>query len=140
VDRTFVYSGPAAVGSPSAFGRVRLVDKLDAGALKPYGRALLPLSLTRSANYPWLYGTVCISPTIAGSVAKLEGKLLDAGGKVRKTSAGSKKALDGGFTLWTGSWEMFDLPPGAYTLELAATDKAGAVITSRAEKVLHGNP
>jgi hypothetical protein len=140
VDRTFVYSSPAAVGSPSAFGRVQLVDKIDPGALKPYGRVLLPLSLTRSANYPWLYGTVCISPTIEGSVAKLEGKLLDAGGKVRKTSAGSKRTLDGGFTLWTGSWEMFDLPPGIYTLELVATDKAGAVITSRAEKVLHGNP
>jgi hypothetical protein len=140
VDRTFVYSSPAAVSSPSAFGRVRLVDRIDAGALKSVGRALLPLSLTRSANYPWLYGTVCISPTIEGSLAKLEGRLLDAGGKVRKTSAGSKKTLDGGFTLWTDSWEMFDLPPGVYTLELVATDKAGAVITSRAEKVLHGGP
>jgi hypothetical protein len=140
VDRTFVYSSPAAVGSPSAFGRVQLVDKIGPGALKPYGRVLLPLSLTKSANYPWLYGTVCISPIIEGAVAKLEGKLLDASGKVRKTSAGSKRTLDGGFTLWTGSWEMFDLPPGVYTLELVATDKAGAVITSRAEKVLHGDP
>ncbi len=140
VDRTFVYSGPAAVGSPSAFGRVQLVDKIDASALKPFGRALLPLSLTKSANYAWLYGTVCVSPTIEGSLAKLEGKLLDAGGKVRKTSTGSKKTLDGGFTLWTGNWEMFDLPPGIYTLELVATDKTGAVITSRTEKVLHGNP
>jgi hypothetical protein len=139
-DRTFVYSGPAAVGSPSAFGRVQLVDKIDASALKPFGRALLPLSLTRSTNYAWLYGTVCVSPTIEGSVAKLEGKLVDAAGKVRKTSTGSKKILDGGFTLWTGSWEMFDLPPGTYTLELVATDKAGGVITSRTEKVLHGNP
>ena len=74
-----------------------------------------------------------------GSVAKLEGKLLDADGKVRKTSAGSKKSQEG-FLLWTGSWELFDLPPGVYTLELVATDKAGAVITSRTEKVLHGNP
>jgi hypothetical protein len=139
VDRTFVYSSPAAVGSPSAFGRVQLTDRIDTGALKPLGRALLPLSLTRSTNYAWLYGTACISPTIAGSVAKLEGKLLDAGGKVRKTSTGSKKTLEGGFTLWTGSWEMFDLPPGVYTLELVATDKKGAVVTSRAEKVLHGN-
>ena len=81
-----------------------------------------------------------MSPTIAGSVAKLEGKLLDAGGKVRKTSVGSTKALDGGFLLWTGSWEMFDLPPDTNTLELVATDKAGGVITARAEKVLHGNP
>jgi hypothetical protein len=139
-DRTFVYSSPAAVGSPSAFGRVQLVDRIDAKALKPLGRALLPLSLTKSANYPWLYGTVCVSPTIETSMAKLEGKLVDAGGKVRKTSTGSKTTLEGGFTLWTGSWEMFDLPPGVYTLELVATDRAGAVITSRTEKVLHGNP
>ena len=140
VDRTFVYSGPAAVESPSAFGRVQLVDKIDASALKSLGRALLPLSLTKSANYAWLYGTVCVSPTIEGSVAKLEGKLVDDAGKVRKTSTGSRKNLDGGFTLWTGSWEMFDLPPGVYTLEVVASDKTGAVITSRTEKVLHGNP
>src|SRR4029077_4222432 len=69
VDRTFVYSGPAAVGSPSAFGRVKLVDKIDAKTLKPFGRVLLPLSLTRSTNYPWLYGAVCVSPTIEGLVA-----------------------------------------------------------------------
>ena len=81
-----------------------------------------------------------MSPTIEASVAKLEGKLVDAGGKVRKTSTGTKKKLEGGFTLWNGSWEMFDLPPGVYTLELTATDKAGVVITSRTEKVLHGNP
>jgi hypothetical protein len=139
VDRTFVYSGPAAVGSPSAFGRVQLVDKIEASALKPLGRALLPLSLAKSANYAWLYGTVGISPSIEGLVAKLDGKLVDGGGKVRKTSNGSKKSPEG-FTLWTGSWEMFDLPPGVYTLELTATDKTGAVITSRTEKVLHGNP
>jgi hypothetical protein len=138
-DRTFVYSGPAAVGSPSAFGRVQLVDKTEPDALKPLGRALLPLAVTKSANYDWLYGTVCISPTIEGSVAKLEGKLLDADGKVRKNSTGTKKGLDGGFTLWTGSWELFDLPPGVYALELLATDKAGNLITSRSEKVLHGN-
>jgi hypothetical protein len=140
VDRTFVYSGPAAVGSPSAFGRVQLVDKIEASALKPFGRVLLPLSLTRSTNYAWLYGIVCVSPTIEGSVAKLEGKLVDAGGKVRKTSTGRRKNLDGGFTLWTGSWELFDLPPGVYTLELVASDKTGGVITSRTEKLLHGNP
>lgn len=140
VDRTFVYSGPAAVGSPSAFGRVQLVDKLDPQALKSLGRAILPLSLAKSANYAWLYGAVCVSPSIEGSVAKLEGKLLDVSGKVRKTSTGSKKNLDGGFALWTGSWELFDLPPGVYTLELVATDKAGEVITSRTEKVLHGDP
>jgi hypothetical protein len=140
VDRTFVYSSPAAVGSPAAFGRVRLVDRIEPGPLKALGRALLPLSLTRSTNYAWLYGTVCVSPTIEGSVAQLEGKLRDAGGKACKTSAGTRKALAGGFTLWTGSWELFDLPPGVYTLEVVATDRTGGVITSRTEKVLHGNP
>lgn len=140
VDRTFVYSSPAAVSSPSAFGRVQLAEKIEAGALKPFGRVLLPLSVTKSANYPSLYATVCVSPTFGGSLARLEGKLLDASGKVRKTSLGSRKTLAGGFTLWTGSWELFDLPPGVYTLELVATDKMGKVITSRSEKVLHGKP
>jgi hypothetical protein len=140
VDRTFVYSGPAAVGSPSAFGRVRLVDQVEVADLKPLGRALLPMSLTRSTNYAWRYGTVCVSPTIEPSVVRIEGRLKDAEGKVRKTSAGSRKGLDGGFTLWTGSWELFDLPPGVYTLEVVASDKAGGVITSRSEKVLHGSP
>ena len=140
VDRTFVYSSPAAVGSPAAFGRVQLVDKIDVDALKPFGRVLLPLSLTRSTNYAWLYGTIGVSPTIEASVAKLEGKLVDASGKVRKTSSFSKKTKDSEFSLWTGSWELFDLPPGIYTLNVTASNKAGAVITSRTEKVLHGNP
>src|SRR5207249_6162598 len=85
VDRTFVYSSPAAVSTPSAFGRVQLVEKLDPQAPKPFGRALLPLSLTKSANYAWMYGTVCISPSIEPLVAKLEGKIVDQAGKVRKT-------------------------------------------------------
>jgi len=140
VDRTFVYSGPAAVGSPSAFGRVQLVDKIDGEALKPLGRALLPLALTKSANYEWMFGTVCISPTIEKSVAKIEGRIVDAVGKVRKTTTGTRKAPDGGFVLWTGSWELFDLPSGVYTLELTALDKAGKVVTSRTEALLHGNP
>jgi Carbohydrate family 9 binding domain-like len=140
VDRTFVYSSPAAVGSPSAFGRVRLVDKLEPGSLQSFGRVLLPLSLNHSANYAWLYGTVCISPTMKEAVAKLEGSLLDATGKVRKKTDGTVKENAAGFALWTGSWELFDLPPGIYTLELVATDKQGKVITSRKERVLHGSP
>ena len=141
VDRTFVYSGPAAVGSPSAFGRVQLVDKVEPEALKSCGRALLPLSLAKSSNYAWLYGTVFVSPTIDKAAAKIEGKIIDADGKMRKTSTGSKKTVDGaGFVLWTGSWELFDLPPGTYSLELSVLDKAGQVITSREEKFLHGNP
>jgi hypothetical protein len=141
VDRTFVFSSPAAVSTPAAFGRVRLVDRLDPAALAPLGRALLPLSLTKSANYPWLYATACLSPSIEASVARLEGKVVDRAGKVRKTTAGSRKALEGtGFTLWTGAWELFDLPPGVYTLELTAFARDGKAITSRKEKFLHGDP
>ena len=138
VDRTFVYSSPAAVGSPSAFGRVQLVDKVEPDALEPFGRALLPLSLTKSANYGWLYGTVCLSPTIEASVVKLEGKIVDRAGKVRKSTAGARKTIDGGFAMWTGNWELFDLPPGIYTLELTALDKDGKIVTSRKEALLHG--
>lgn len=139
VDRTFVYAGPAAVGSPSALGRVQLVDKIEPDSMKPLGRALLPLALTKSANYDWLYGTVCVSPTIEKAVAKVEGKVIDAEGKVRKTRPAIRKAADGGFVLWNCSWELFDLPPGIYTVELTALDKEGKVITSRTVKVLHGN-
>ncbi|OAI38716.1 hypothetical protein AYO40_01805 [Planctomycetaceae bacterium SCGC AG-212-D15] len=141
VDRTFVHSGPAAVGSPSAFGRVRLVDKkIEPDDLKPLGRALLPLAITKSGNYGWMYGTACISPTIEKSVAKIEGKVLDAEGKVRKTTTGSRKTLDGDFVMWNGAWELFDLPPGTYTLEVTALDKEGRAVTSRSERFVHGNP
>jgi hypothetical protein len=66
---------------------------------------------------------------------------VDGEGKVRKTTAGSRKALEGtGFTHWTGGWELFDLPPGVYTLELTAFAKEGKPITARKEKLLHGDP
>jgi hypothetical protein len=140
VDRTFVYSSPAAVSTPAAFGRVQLVDMITPDGLKPFGRVLLPLALTKSANYPWLYGTACISPTIAKDVAKLEGKIIDRDGKVRKNTSGTRKPLhEPGFVLWTGSWELFDLPPGVYTVELAASDKAGRLLTVRTEKIWHGD-
>jgi hypothetical protein len=119
---------------------VQLVDKIEPEELKPLGRALLPLALTKSANYDWLYGTVCISPTIEKLVAKIEGKIVDADGKVRKATTGSRKTVDGGLVLWTGSWELFDQPPGTYTVELAALDRDGKVITFRSEKLLHEKP
>jgi hypothetical protein len=140
-DRTFVYSSPANVSTPSAFGRVKLVDSIEPSDLKSFGRVLLPMSLTKSGNYDWLYATVCISPTIESAVAKIEGKLLDKKGTVHKTAVGSRKALAGsGFDLWTGSWELFDLPPGVYTVEVRAFDKDGKLVTARTEKILHGNP
>jgi hypothetical protein len=140
-DRTFVYSSPASVASPASFGRVQLVDKVDPTQLKLLGRALLPLSVTKSANYDHLYATACVSPTIAAAVAKIEGKILDGDGKIRKTSAGSRRTLEGsGLVLWTGNWELFDLPPGTYTLQLAALDKDNAALTTRSVRLLHGDP
>jgi hypothetical protein len=141
VDRTFTYSSPRSVASPSAFGRVKLVDRIEAGDLAPLGRALLPTALTQSANYEWLYATVGVSPTLTGLAERIEGKLLDGAGKVRKTSAGGMGLHPGaGFVQWTGQWELFDLPAGTYTLELSALGRGGAVVTNRSIRVLHGNP
>jgi hypothetical protein len=140
-DRTFVYSSPASVGSPSAFGRVQLVDKLDTAELRQYSRVLLPLAVTKSANYGWLYGTVCLSPSLEKSVAKLEGKVVDGAGKVKKTTAGTRWTLaKSGFMMWSGGWELFDLPAGSYTVEVTAFDKDGKVFAKRSEEVLHGGP
>ena len=61
-------------------------------------------------------------------------------GKVRKTTTGSRKDLEGGFVIWRGSWELFDLPRGVYTVELKALDKEGKVVTSRTDLFLHENP
>jgi hypothetical protein len=139
VDRTFVYSSPASVGSPASFGRVKLVEKLDAGELKTFSRALLPLAVTRSANYSWLYATACLSPTIEKDVARVEGKVIDNKGKASKTTAGARRALAGsGLVLWQGSFELFDLPPGTYTVEVAALDRAGKVVVARRTKIVHG--
>lgn len=139
VDRTFVYSSPAAVSSPSAFGRVRLVEKPEPADLKACSRALLPLAVTQSANYDWLYATAGLSPTIEKRIAKFEGRLLDADGKVKKTTAGTRTILEGsGFVLWRGSWELSDLPAGTYTLEVAALDKDGRPVVARSARVVRG--
>lgn len=139
VDRTFVYSSPASVGSPSAFGRVKLVDKLDTAALSECSRVLLPLAVTKSANYAWLYGTVCLSPSIEKAVAKLEGNVVDGEGKVKKTTAGTRWTLaKSGFMMWSGEWELFDLPAGSYTVEVTAFNRDGKILAKRSEKVLHG--
>jgi hypothetical protein len=139
VDRTFVYSSPAAVSSPSAFGRVRLVEKATPAELKACARALLPLAVTQSANYDWLYATACLSPTIEKTVARMEGKVLDADGRVKKTTAGTRTTMEGsGFVLWRGSWELFDLPAGTYTVEVTALDKDGKAVVVRTARVTRG--
>ncbi|MCS6976585.1 MAG: sulfatase-like hydrolase/transferase [Gemmatales bacterium] len=131
-DRTFVWTGPASVGSPSAFARIQLVDELTPAHLQAMGPTLLPAALNQSANYPWLYGTVGVSTTIAGRVARIEGHLLDASGKVRKTaSAVPKTDPPSGLVLWRGAWELFDVPEGRYWLDLVARDAEGKEITRR---------
>jgi hypothetical protein len=140
VDRTWVYSSPAAVATPSVFGRVKLVEGIDSAKLQPYSRALLPVSVTQTGNYPWLHTTTCVSPTLEKATAKVEGKVLDASGKARKTTTLTRRALDStGFVLWNGSLELFDLAPGAYTLELSARDRAGNVLARRTTRIVHGD-
>ncbi len=141
VDLTFVYSSPAAARSPATLGRVKLVDKINPKDLASLGRALLPFSLAKSANYDWLYGTVCISPTIEKSVAKLEGRIVDDTGKVQKTFSSGRRTVEivegSGFGLWQQRWDLSGLPAGEYTVEFAALDKEGNAITQRKEKFLH---
>jgi hypothetical protein len=144
-DRTFVYSSPTAVDTPAAFGRVQLVDHIELAALQPLGRVLLPLAVTKAANYPWLYATLGVSPTLEGFVAKVEGKLLDPNGKLVDQNRRPAKPLNltrqevdkTGFAVWTGKWELYDVPSGDYTLEFRALDRNGNVLTSRTEKVRH---
>jgi hypothetical protein len=49
VDRCWVYSGAAAVGSPAVFGRVRLVDTWDPSDAAAYSEVLFPTFLARSS-------------------------------------------------------------------------------------------
>jgi hypothetical protein len=140
VDRTFVYASPRAVATPSAFGRVRLVDRVNVADLKPLGRVLLPLSVTKSANYDWLYAVAGLSSTIAKAAVKVEGRVLDGTNKARKTTTGTRTTVEGmGLVLWRGAWELFDLPPGPYKLELTAFDADNKVITARSVPFLHGD-
>jgi hypothetical protein len=141
VDRTFVYSSPRSVSTPASFGRVQLVDKLTTENLRMYGKVLLPLSLNQSANYPWLYGTAGVSPSIAALTKKIEGKVLNSTGKAIKSTIGKlDNVADSGITVWRGSWELFDVAPGTYTVEVTAHDASGKALTSHKQSFLHGNP
>jgi hypothetical protein len=138
VDRTFVYSSPLSVSTPAAFGRVRLVDRLEPDRLRPFDRVLLPVAVTKSGGFPCLYATACLSPTIQGAVTKIEARLLDGDGGVRKTTPGTRQTLEGaGFALWSGRWELFDLPPGTYVVEVSAQGKDGKAVVTRRVPVVH---
>jgi hypothetical protein len=139
VDRTLVYGSPAAASSPSGLGRVRLVEKAGPADLAECARVLLPLAVSQSANDDRLYATACLSPTVEKRITRVEGRILDEGGKVRKTAAGTRTALAGsGFVLWHGSWELSDLPAGPCTLEVAALGHDGKPVVARAVRVSHG--
>ncbi|MFO0865590.1 MAG: sugar-binding protein [Gemmataceae bacterium] len=129
VDRTFVYSSPASVGSPASFGRVRLVDSLDAKDLAQLGRALLPAAVSVSGNYPWIYARV--QPSASLEATSIEAKLIDSEGKARKTAKGTAAPFAPAFPEYRIMLEAFDLPAGTYTLEIAAKDKAGRTVTTR---------
>ena len=114
-----------------------LVDKLDPLALKPYSRALLPFDAQTPGNYGRVIGVACLSPTIAETVVKVEGRLLDAEGKTRKTveNAGLS-TVSGYWRMWRGEWETYDLPPGTYTLVLTAFDAQNRILVERTRKIL----
>jgi hypothetical protein len=42
--------------------------------------------------------------------------------------------------MWAGSWELFDLPQGVYTVELTVLDKDGKTVMSRRDLFLHEIP
>src|SRR5262249_2755614 len=94
-----------------------------------------------SGGFPCLYATACVSPTIQGAVAKVEARLLDSEGRVRKTTPGTRQTLEGsGFVMWSGRWELFDLPAGSYVVEVSALGKDGKAIVTRRVPVVHGGP
>ena len=135
--RTFAYSSPASVGTPATFGRVLLVDKIDPLALKPYSRALLPFDAQVPGNYGRIYGSACLSPTLANEAVKVRGQLLDADGKVRKNMENAGLATVAGYwRVWRGEWETFDLPAGTYTLVLTALDAQNHVLVERTRRIL----
>jgi hypothetical protein len=137
VHRTFAYSSPTSVGTPSTLGRVLLVDTIDTAALSPYSRALFPFDAQVPGNYGRIYGTACLSPTISDAVTKVEARLLDAAGTVRKTAENAAlSTVADHWRMWRGEWETFDLPAGVYTLVLTARDAQNGVVAERTRHVL----
>ncbi|HET6384028.1 MAG TPA: sugar-binding protein [Armatimonadota bacterium] len=132
IHRAFAYSSPTSVGTPSTFGRVTLVDRVDPLAVQPYSRALFPFDAQVPGNYGWIFGVGFLSPTIASSVDSVDAALMDAAGKVVKTAQNTrlqKVRLPG--ERWRGEWETYDLPTGNYTLVLTARDAQKRAIVER---------
>jgi hypothetical protein len=137
VHRTFAYSSPTSVGTPSTFGRVLLADRIEPMALKSYSRALFPFDAQVPGNYGRIYGIGCLSPTVANSVVKVEARLLDAAGNLRKNAENANlTTVSGHWRMWRGEWETFDLPAGTYTLVLTARDAQNNVLVERTRHVL----
>ena len=137
VHRTFAYSSPTSVGTPSTLGRVLLTDRVDPTALKAYSRALFPFDAQMPGNYGRIYGVGCLSPTIAAQVTKVEARLLDAAGAVRKNAENAALTTVADYwRIWRGEWETFDLSPGTYTLTLTARDAQNNILVERTRHIL----
>lgn len=137
IHRTFAYSSPTSVGTPSTHGRVLLVDAVDPLKAKPYSRALFAFDAAIPGNYGRINGIACLSPTIAGAVKKIEARLLNAKGEVVKEGENGHLVNRSHYwTMWYGEWETFDLPNGTYTLVLTARDSNNNLIVERTRRVL----
>ena len=137
VHRTFAYSSPTSVGTPSTHGRVMLVDRVDPNAVKAYSRALFPFDAQVPGNYGRIYGVACLSPTIAESVSKIDALLLDSTGATRKHVENADiKTVGDAFRIWRGEWETYDMTTGVYTLTLTGRDAQGQIIVERKLHVL----
>lgn len=137
VHRTFAYSAPTSVDSPATFGRVLLVDRVALKDLKSYSRALFPFDAQVPGNYGRIYGVGCLSPTIADRVAKVDARLLDGAGTVRKNAENAAlTTIAGSWRMWRGEWETYDLPAETYTLVLTARDAQNNVLVERTRHVL----
>lgn len=136
IHRTFGYSSPTSVGTPSTLGVVTLVDKIDPTQVRGYSRALFPFDAQVPGNYGRIYGTACLSPSVAKAVVKIEGRLLDAEGKVRKVAENAVlKTVAEHWNIWRGEWETFDLPAGTYSLILTARDAQNNTVVERTLRV-----
>ena len=136
VHRTFTYSSPQSVQTPAAFGRVLLVDKLDPEDVMAYNKALMPMDVQVPGNYAWLHVYGCISPTLAKNVKMLTARLFDADEKARKSvQTGEIKWVAEHFPMVRIDMEIFDVPPGTYTLLVTGYNGEGKAITGRRLKV-----
>lgn len=138
VHRTFAYSSPTCVQTPSTQGRVMLVDTMQPAMLKASSRALFPFDTQVTGNYGRIYASACLSPTISKSIAKIDARLLDSAGTEKsKADNTSLSTVANHWTIWRGEWETAELPAGTYTLVLTARDSKNNIVVERTRRILY---